>query len=114
MVADEVRKLAERAGAATREITQMISAVRQETAQAVHDMGGHGGVGQCRSGAGLSVVGTIRDTGAMEDIVGKVAEITDSFDPGQQNASTLLAQSTESMNSHILENDTIFRQSVKR
>ncbi|MCD2456841.1 methyl-accepting chemotaxis protein, partial [Staphylococcus aureus] len=32
VVADEVRKLAERAGAATQEITLMISAVRQETA----------------------------------------------------------------------------------
>ena len=105
VVADEVRKLAERAGAATQEITQMISAVRQETAQAVHDMGAtvesvSAGLEQTQS-----VVGTIREARhAMEDIVGKVAEITDSTQE-QQNASTLLAQSTESMNSHILEND---------
>ncbi|MCG9048219.1 methyl-accepting chemotaxis protein [Laribacter hongkongensis] len=105
VVADEVRKLAERVGAATQEITRMIGAVRQETAQAVHDMG-------CTVesvSAGLeqtqSVVGTIREARqAMEEVVGKVAEITDSTQE-QQNASTLLAQSTESMNSYILEND---------
>ncbi|WP_082824204.1 methyl-accepting chemotaxis protein [Crenobacter luteus] len=105
VVADEVRKLAERTGAATVEISGMVSAIRDETRQAVdnmqHALGAvDGGVALTREAA--EQIGQIRE--AMAAVVAKMNEISLSTRE-QHNATTQIAQSTERINSRIIESD---------
>ncbi|BEV73246.1 MULTISPECIES: methyl-accepting chemotaxis protein [unclassified Paludibacterium] len=105
VVADEVRKLAERTAQATLGISSMVDAIRQETSRAVGDM--NQTVGSVDEGVQLTRVavdsiGSIRQS--MDVVVEKMSEISHSTNE-QHNATTLIAQSTESINGRILEND---------
>ncbi|TDR76665.1 methyl-accepting chemotaxis protein [Paludibacterium purpuratum] len=105
VVADEVRKLAERTAQATLGISSMVEAIRQETSRAVDDM--NQTVSSVDEGVQLTReavegIGAIRQS--MDEVVDKMSEIAHSTNE-QHNASTLIAQSTESINSRILEND---------
>ncbi|MBV8646171.1 MAG: methyl-accepting chemotaxis protein [Paludibacterium sp.] len=105
VVADEVRKLAERTGGATQEIAGMVDAIRQGTSRAVSDM--NQTISSVDEGVQLTRdavegIGVIRS--AMDKVVDKMHEIAHSTNE-QHNASTLIAQSTENINSRILEND---------
>ena len=105
VVADEVRKLAERTAQATLGISSMVEAIRQETSRAVGDM--NQTVGAVDEGVQLTReavdgIETIRRS--MEEVVDKMHEIAHSTNE-QHNATTLIAQSTESINGRILEND---------
>ncbi len=113
VVADEVRKLAERTAQATLEISSMVTAIRQETNRAVEDM--NSTVASVDEGVSLTRdavdgIRSIQDT--MEEVVNKMHEIAHSTGE-QHNASTLIAQSTETINGRILENDDML-QNVSR
>jgi methyl-accepting chemotaxis protein len=105
VVADEVRKLAERTAQATLEISSMVDAIRQGTGSAVGDI--NRTVNAVDSGVGL----TREAVGAIEGIRQSMAVVVDKMNQinhstrEQHNASTLIAQSTESINGRILEND---------
>ncbi|GGY16222.1 methyl-accepting chemotaxis protein [Paludibacterium paludis] len=109
VVADEVRKLAERTAQATLEISSMVTAIRQETNRAVEDM--NSTVASVDEGVNLTRdavegIRSIRET--MEEVVNKMHEIAHSTNE-QHNASTLIAQSTETINGRILENDDMLQ-----
>jgi methyl-accepting chemotaxis protein len=105
VVADEVRKLAERTAQATLGITSMVDSIRQETGRAVSDM--NQTVGAVDEGVILTrdaVGGLDVIRKSMDQVVDKMHEIAHSTTE-QHNASTLIAQSTENINSRIIEND---------
>ncbi|MCW3480003.1 methyl-accepting chemotaxis protein [Neisseriaceae bacterium JH1-16] len=105
VVADEVRKLAERTAQATLEIAQQVDTIRSETGRAVGDV--NQTVQSVDSGVALTqqAVGDIRAIRtSMQSVVSKMNDITLSTTE-QHNASTLIAQSTEAINSRVLESD---------
>jgi methyl-accepting chemotaxis protein len=105
VVADEVRKLAERTAQATLGISSMVDAIRQGTSRAVGDM--NQTVSAVDEGVQLTreaVDGIEAIRRAMAEVVDKMHEIAHSTNE-QHNATTLIAQSTESINGRILEND---------
>jgi methyl-accepting chemotaxis protein len=105
VVADEVRKLAERTAQATLGISSMVDAIRQETGRAVSDM--NQTVGAVDEGVQLTreaVNGIEAIRQSMDVVVDKMHEISHSTTE-QHNASNLIAQSTENINSRIIEND---------
>ncbi|WP_039755605.1 methyl-accepting chemotaxis protein, partial [Chromobacterium haemolyticum] len=105
VVADEVRKLAERTAQATLEISNMVSAIRDETGRAVNDV--NQTVAAVDEGVELTreAVAKIEEIRAsMLDVVAKMNEISDSTSE-QHKATTLIAQSSEAINGHVLEND---------
>ncbi|KMN35781.1 hypothetical protein VI26_09340 [Chromobacterium sp. LK1] len=105
VVADEVRKLAERTAQATLEISNMVSAIRDETGRAVSDV--NQTVAAVDEGVELTreAVAKIEEIRAsMLDVVAKMNEISDSTSE-QHKATTLIAQSSEAINGHVLEND---------
>jgi methyl-accepting chemotaxis protein len=110
VVADEVRKLAERTAQATVEIAGMVSAIRTETGKAVDDVQRtvhvvSDGVQLTRDA--VANIQSIRHS--MQDVVSKMSEISHSTQE-QHNASTLIAQSSEQINSRVLENDDMLQQ----
>ena len=110
VVADEVRKLAERTAQATVEIAGMVSAIRTETGKAVDDVQRtvhvvNEGVQLTRDA--VANIQSIRHS--MQDVVSKMSEISHSTQE-QHNASTLIAQSSEQINSRVLENDDMLQQ----
>jgi len=105
VVADEVRKLAERTAQATLQITGMVDSIRQGTGRALGDM--NQTVSAVDDGVNLTreaVNGIDAIRKAMDEVVDKMHEIAHSTNE-QHNASNLIAQSTESINGRILEND---------
>ncbi|CUA84016.1 MULTISPECIES: methyl-accepting chemotaxis protein [Gulbenkiania] len=105
VVADEVRKLAERTAQATVEITGMVNAIRDETRQAVDNMqttvsSVDGGVEMTQSA--VRRIAQIQES--VEAVVAKMNEIA--LSTGEQhNATTAIAQSTERINSRIIDSD---------
>jgi len=105
VVADEVRKLAERTAQATLEIAQQVETIRSETGRAVGDV--NQTVQSVDQGVTLTqqAVGDIHAIRtSMQSVVSKMSDITLSTTE-QHNASTLIAQSTEAINSRVLESD---------
>jgi methyl-accepting chemotaxis protein len=110
VVADEVRKLAERTAQATVQIAGMVTAIRSETGKAVGDVQQtvtvvHDGVVLTQQA--VATIQSIRHS--MLEVVGKMSEISHSTQE-QHNASTLIAQSSEQINSRVLENDAMLQQ----
>ncbi|UTH75219.1 methyl-accepting chemotaxis protein [Chromobacterium sp. IIBBL 290-4] len=109
VVADEVRKLAERTAQATLEISNMVGAIREETSRAVGDV--HSTVEAVDEGVGLTReavdnIAAIRES--MLEVVAKMSEISNSTQE-QHKATTLIAQSSEAINGHVLENDDVLQ-----
>ncbi|KAF0811699.1 Methyl-accepting chemotaxis protein PctB [Andreprevotia sp. IGB-42] len=105
VVADEVRKLAERTGRATQEITGMIDGVRTETDAAVANMQKtHDAVqsGVALSDTAASKIAHIREN--MDAVIAKMGEIAHATRE-QQNATTAMAQSAESITSKMQASD---------
>uniref|UniRef100_A0A8W7P319 Methyl-accepting chemotaxis protein n=1 Tax=Anopheles coluzzii TaxID=1518534 RepID=A0A8W7P319_ANOCL len=110
VVADEVRKLAERTAQATVQIAGMVSAIRSETGKAVGDVQQTVTVvndGVVLTQQAVSTIQSIRHS--MLEVVSKMSEISHSTQE-QHNASTLIAQSSEQINSRVLENDEMLQQ----
>jgi methyl-accepting chemotaxis protein len=113
VVADEVRKLAERTGKATMEISQMIGDILSETGLAVSNM-------QTTVKA-VDVSSALTQTASehmllighsMKQVTERIGEIALSTSE-QQNATTAMAQSTESINGQILDSDAALQFSMK-
>ncbi|WP_047250270.1 methyl-accepting chemotaxis protein [Chromobacterium subtsugae] len=109
VVADEVRKLAERTAQATLEISNMVGAIREETGRAVGDVNStvqavDEGVGLTREA--VDNIAAIR--ASMLEVVAKMSEISNSTQE-QHKATTLIAQSSEAINGHVLENDDVLQ-----
>ncbi|MGL6072320.1 methyl-accepting chemotaxis protein, partial [Craterilacuibacter sp.] len=105
VVADEVRKLAERTAQATVEISGMIDSILAETGRAVGNMQHT----TCSVGDSVNLTQGARQrmqdiTETMRQVVERVGGI--SLSTGEQhNATTAMAQSTESINSQIISSD---------
>jgi methyl-accepting chemotaxis protein len=113
VVADEVRKLAERTGKATMEISQMIGDILSETGRAVSNM-------QTTVKA-VDVSSTLTQNASeqmqligqsMKQVTDRISEIALSTNE-QHNATTAMAQSTESINGQILESDAALQSSMQ-
>ncbi|GGY03193.1 methyl-accepting chemotaxis protein [Paludibacterium paludis] len=105
VVADEVRKLAERTGKATVEITGMIETILNEIGRAVDNMD------QTVEtvGVGVALTQSAREhldkiSGTMNQVVENISAIAHSTSE-QHNATTAMAQSTESINNQIMDSD---------
>ncbi|XZG69093.1 methyl-accepting chemotaxis protein [Chitinibacteraceae bacterium HSL-7] len=112
VVADEVRKLAERTSQATIQITTMIEGVRRETDAAVGNMQKtHDAVqsGVQLSNSAADKIAHIR--GNMDDVVRKMNEIAHATRE-QQNATSAMAQSAESITNQMHESDVALRQAT--
>ncbi|MCP5278526.1 MAG: HAMP domain-containing protein [Thiobacillus sp.] len=110
VVADEVRKLAERTSGATTQITGMISAIQQETRQAVTNMDAssqRAEVGERSVGETARVLTDIH--GAAELVREKVDEIA-SASREQRIASTEIAQNVERIAQMVEENSASSEQ----
>ena len=103
VVADEVRKLAERTTTATKEVTDAIKQIQQETADAVERMSG--GKDQVKTGVELAasaseglrrIVGTVTQTGELisriAESVSRQAELGEDI---RRNIGTIAASSSE-------------------
>ncbi len=105
VVADEVRKLAERTGSATVEIGKMVENILSETGKAVGNM--NSTIGAVDSSAAQTEAARERlvdITRAMRQVVEKIGDVA--LSTGEQhNATTAMAQSTESINNKILDSD---------
>ncbi|WP_434629985.1 methyl-accepting chemotaxis protein [Chromobacterium sp. CV08] len=113
VVADEVRKLAERTGSATVEIGDMVQNILSETGRAVGNM--ESTIGTVDSSAAQTEQARARledITRAMRQVVEKIGDVA--LSTGEQhNATTAMAQSTESINNQILDSDAAL-QSAQR
>ncbi|AXT45375.1 MULTISPECIES: methyl-accepting chemotaxis protein [Chromobacterium] len=113
VVADEVRKLAERTGQATVEISQMVENILGETGKAVQNMNTTVGAvdasvdltGQAR--ARLTAIGD-----AMQQVIDKIGDVALSTSE-QHNATTAMAQSTESINNQIIDSDAALQSAMQ-
>ncbi|RQW29549.1 methyl-accepting chemotaxis protein [Rhodobacteraceae bacterium CH30] len=110
VVADEVRKLAERTVQATVEIRSMIQTILAETGQAV------GSMQQTSRSVGDSVELTQGARERMQQITGTMSQVMERIGgialstSEQHNATTAMAQSTESINGRIVHSDTDLQQ----
>ena len=113
VVADEVRKLAERTGKATVEISQMVENILSETGKAV------GNMQRTVSAVDTSVDLTSQARGrliaisdAMQKVIDKIGDVALSTSE-QHNATTAMAQSTESINNQILDSDSALQGAMQ-
>ncbi|WP_047249273.1 methyl-accepting chemotaxis protein [Chromobacterium subtsugae] len=113
VVADEVRKLAERTGKATVEISQMVENILSETGKAV------GNMQRTVSAVDTSVDLTSQARGrliaisdAMQQVIDKIGDVALSTSE-QHNATTAMAQSTESINNQILDSDSALQGAMQ-
>lgn len=112
VVADEVRKLAERTSVATVEIATVVNSILSETDKAMSNMT------QTVSSVDNSVQLTAQArermmtiSQAMQQVVDKIGDIA--LSTGEQhNATTSMAQSTESINSKILDSDNALQSTM--
>ncbi len=113
VVADEVRKLAERTGKATMEISQMIGDILSETGRAVSNMQTTVKAVDVSStltqnaSEQMQLIGT-----SMQQVTERISEIALSTNE-QHNATTAMAQSTESINGQILDSDAALQSSMQ-
>ncbi|MEJ2792794.1 methyl-accepting chemotaxis protein [Iodobacter sp. LRB] len=112
VVADEVRKLAERTGKATMEISQMISDILGETGRAVGNMQTTVKAVDTSSALTQTASGQMQQIGdSMQQVMERISEIA--LSTGEQhNATTAMAQSTESINGQILDSDAALQSSM--
>ncbi|MGL4604271.1 MAG: methyl-accepting chemotaxis protein, partial [Iodobacter sp.] len=113
VVADEVRKLAERTGKATMEISQMIGDILTETGQAVSNM--QTTVKAVDTSSELTHAASeqmLLIGQSMQQVTERISEIALSTGE-QQNATTAMAQSTESINGQILGSDAALQSSMQ-
>ena len=106
VVADEVRKLAERSAKATEEISQMITAVQEETAKAVSGM--RSGAEQVESGVQYvdNAKNALQEINTqMEHMLAMVSDISNSTGD-QQAAMTQMAQNVEQVSRMTEQNLT--------
>ncbi|RXZ42046.1 methyl-accepting chemotaxis protein [Crenobacter cavernae] len=109
VVADEVRKLAERTAQATLEIAAKVSAIREETGRAVGDVGR--AVGQVDEGAELmcaAEASLARMRASMQAVKDRMHEIARTTTE-QQGATRQIAESTETINGAVRENDAVLQ-----
>ncbi|MGY8627027.1 methyl-accepting chemotaxis protein [Chromobacterium violaceum] len=113
VVADEVRKLAERTGSATVEIGDMVQNILAETGRAVGNMDRTiGAVDGSAAQTEQARARLVEITEAMRQVVDKIGDVA--LSTGEQhNATTAMAQSTESINNKILDSDAAL-QSAQR
>jgi methyl-accepting chemotaxis protein len=110
VVADEVRKLAERTGAATVEIGEMIGSIRSDTQAALERTGSASQA--VEQGVNLSQdaatrIQAIRSlTADMVERMGDIANATDE----QKTATTVMAQSAERINGMAQQTDEAIQQ----
>ncbi|WP_019103414.1 methyl-accepting chemotaxis protein, partial [Chromobacterium haemolyticum] len=113
VVADEVRKLAERTGQATVEISQMVENILGETGKAVQNM--NSTVGAVDNSVELTAQARARLTAiseAMQQVVDKIGDVALSTSE-QHNATTAMAQSTESINNQIIDSDSALQSAMQ-
>ncbi|OWY39203.1 chemotaxis protein [Xenophilus sp. AP218F] len=113
VVADEVRKLAERTGKATVEISQMVENILGETGRAVSNM--NSTVGAVDTSVALTEQARERLAGitrAMRQVVEKIGDVALSTSE-QHNATTAMAQSTETINNQILDSDAALQSAMR-
>ncbi|OWY39202.1 chemotaxis protein [Xenophilus sp. AP218F] len=113
VVADEVRKLAERTGKATVEISQMVENILGETGRAVSNM--NSTVGAVDTSVELTSQARQRllaISGAMQQVIDKIGDVALSTSE-QHNATTSMAQSTESINNQILDSDAALQGAMR-
>ncbi|MFC7418447.1 methyl-accepting chemotaxis protein [Iodobacter arcticus] len=113
VVADEVRKLAERTGKATMEISQMIGDILSETGLAVSNMQTTVKAVDVSSSLTHAASKQMLLIGqSMQQVTERISEIALSTGE-QQNATTAMAQSTESINGQILDSDAALQSSMQ-
>ncbi|MCX7206119.1 MAG: methyl-accepting chemotaxis protein [Proteobacteria bacterium] len=113
VVADEVRKLAERTGKATMEISQMIGDILSETGRAVSNMQTTVKAVDVSSTLTQNASEQMQLIGSsMQQVTDRISEIALSTNE-QHNATTAMAQSTESINGQILASDAALQSSMQ-